>query len=109
MPSSRSRRKDAKRARSQKKIFSLIGSQRKHIKPDMPLIFNWEFFWENTNVFNKINSPLITYYNTGESFLSNLPMAYLTEILRTYEKIVDSNNGINAYEKLKNISYLKKY
>lgn len=26
------------------KFFSLIGSQRKHIKPDIPLIFNWELF-----------------------------------------------------------------
>ena len=40
------------------KFFSLIGSQRKHIKPDKPLIFNWEFFWENTNVFWKLKFPL---------------------------------------------------
>ena len=37
---------------------SLIGSLRKRIKPDTPLIFNWELFYESTNDFHKINLPL---------------------------------------------------
>ena len=50
------------------KFFSLIGSQRKHIKPDMPLIFNWEFFWENTNVFWKLKFPLSSSRRKGNIY-----------------------------------------
>ena len=39
--------------------YSLIGSLRKRVKPDTPLIFNWELFWENTNGFYEIKTPLI--------------------------------------------------
>ena len=60
------RRQKGKLAKN--KFFSLIGSQRKHIKPDMPLIFNWEFFWENTNVFWKLKFPLSSSRRNGNIY-----------------------------------------
>ena len=90
------------------KFFSLIGSQRKHIKPDMPLIFNWEFFWENTNVFWKLKFPLsssrrnsniykvaeqlftstircLLFCDLSNIFLLNLQIVYLILLLMSWE------------------------
>ena len=47
---------------------SLIGSLRKRIKPDTPLIFNWELFWENTNGFYEKIPPLIGSQWTGSIY-----------------------------------------
>ena len=63
----------------------------------------------NTGTFNPINSPLNTFYNTGTTFQSNLPRIYLEELLRSYEKLLDTHEGVEAYRKLKKISYFKKY
>lgn len=60
-----------------------------------------------TGAFYQNVSPLTQYYNTGASFLSNIPREYLDELLRVYEKIVDTNDGIEAYSRLKKISYFK--
>ena len=59
--------------------------------------------------FDQINSPLQTFYNTGTTFQSNLPRIYLEELLRSYEKLLDTNEGLEAYRKLKKISYFNKY
>ena len=59
--------------------------------------------------FDQINSPLQTFYNTGTTFQSNLPRIYLEELLRSYEKLLDTNEGMEAYRKLKKISYFNKY
>ena len=82
------RRQNGKIAKN--KFFSLIGSQRKHIKPDMSLIFNWEFFWENTNVFWKLKFPLSSsrrnsnIYKVAKQLFSLLFVAYFFAIWPTY-------------------------
>ena len=63
----------------------------------------------NTSTFDKINSPLQTFSITETTFQSNLPRIYLEELLRSYEKLLDTNEGMEAYRKLKKISYFNKY
>ena len=86
------RRQNGKIAKN--KFFSLIGSQRKHIKPYMSLIFNWEFFWENTNVFWKLKFPLSSsrrnsnIYKVAKQLFSLLFVAYFFAIWPTYFRLI---------------------
>ncbi|MBR2335368.1 MAG: hypothetical protein IKA62_03995 [Clostridia bacterium] len=61
----------------------------------------------NTGGFAGKKSPLYEYYKSRATYISKLPMSYLTDNLRTFRRLVDTPDGIDIYKKLKKLSYLK--
>lgn len=61
----------------------------------------------NTGDFAGEKSPLDKYYQSRATYISKLPMSYLTDNLRTFERLVETPEGIETYKKLKKLSYLK--
>lgn len=62
----------------------------------------------NTGKFDDQTSAMKKYYDCGATFSSGAPREYFNDLLRTYEKLSDTPDGIEAYKKLKKISYSRR-
>lgn len=62
----------------------------------------------NMGGFDSQKSAMKKYYDCGATFSSGAPREYFDDLLRTYEKLSDTPDGIEAYKKLKKISYSRR-
>ena len=62
----------------------------------------------NTGKFDNQASAMKKYYDCGATFSSGAPREYFDDLLRTYEKLSDTPDGIEAHKKLKKLSYSRK-